>query len=360
MPEPLNPTLYNLLQRNLPGGVQVSCDGEAFVGDYHRDPISGERRLFIRQRGEQYFGNCPICGDTRGRLYVNHRWGVIDKEGNDNLFLSYCFNEECTSKYEGMRRLKDMIFRLGRNPRMNIRRGKILKDSERYDPLPPGPIKYLTELPPMHPAVEYLEERGFDVQTLVRKYGVGYCERSHKPLACNRIYIPFVQHGKLMGWQMRYIGTPEGKWPPRYYSCPKQPAKKMLYNFDTARKYTTICVVEGPIDVWGIGSQGVGLIGKKLSAQKLELLTKHCKDSTLVIMLDPKQPESEAARGKPHQIEAAYEAALGKFKGGVVKVYLPGDSDPGELERDYMIELIRDAAREQGCKVRFGKTALRK
>lgn len=361
MAKPLNPKLYNLLQRNLPGGVQIHCEGEAFVGSYHNDPVTGERRLFIRQRGEEYFGNCPFCGDTRGRLYINHRWAVLDKEDNENLFLCHCFNETCTDNFLTQQRLKDMIISIGRRRvRMQVFPGKVLKDSERYDPRPPGNITYLDELPAGHPAVEYLEDRGYDAKTLVKKYGVGYCRESHLPLACDRIYIPFLQDGELMGWQMRYIGTPAGKWPPRYYSCPGQPAKRMLYNIDTAKKYDTVILVEGPIDVWGAGNQGVGLIGKKLSLTKLDLLRKHCKDATLVIVLDPKQDPKELEKGKPHQIEAAAAAAEGKFKGGIVKVYLPDDTDPGSLDRDVLFDHIRRAAKEQGCKVRLGKAALKK
>ncbi len=29
--------------------------------------------------GEEYSTSCPFCGDTRGRLYVNHLWGTKDK-----------------------------------------------------------------------------------------------------------------------------------------------------------------------------------------------------------------------------------------------------------------------------------------
>lgn len=359
MPKPLNPKLYNLLQRNLPGGVQILCEGEAFVGSYHRDPVSGQPRLYIKQRGEEYFGNCPFCGDTRGRLYVNHRWAVTDKQGNDNLFLCYCYNENCTSSLDGQLRLKELVFRLGRRKlTMPVYPGKILKDSERYDPRPPGPIVYLDELPKHHPAVEYVEDvRGFNVRTLVKRYGVGYCAESQEDLARDRIYIPFVQENRLMGWQMRYIGDPPGKWPPKYFSCPGQPAKRMLYNIDEAQKYSTVLLVEGPIDVWGAGPQAVGLIGKKLSPTKLDLLRTKCGDAAIVVLLDPKQPQGEKDRGRPHQIEEAYERCKGRFKGGVVKVYLPEDHDPGSLERDYTFDCIRTAAKEQGVKVKLGKSA---
>src|SRR2546430_13461554 len=37
------------------------------------DPLDGRRRLRVVSRGETYYANCPICGDTRQRLAVNHR-----------------------------------------------------------------------------------------------------------------------------------------------------------------------------------------------------------------------------------------------------------------------------------------------
>ncbi len=364
--KPLNPKLYGCLQRNLPGGVEVFSPGEAFMARYRKNPLTGELRLEIGHRGEEYFGNCPFCGDTRRRLYVNHRWGAKDDQGNDNLFLCYCYNENCTSSLDGQLALKEMIYRVGRRRlSMQVYPGRRVRAEDKYDPHPPGPITYLDELPCTHPAVEYLAgERGFDVKMLVKKFGVGYCKESTLPdpvrrrLASNRIYIPIVMNKKLLGWQMRFIGTPPGKWPPKYWSCPGQPAGRMIYNFDRARRYRTVVVEEGPADVWSMGNQGMGLIGKSIGPKKLELLVKHCKDATVVLMLDPKQSEKEKAKGRPHHMEVAYEKLQGKFKGGVVKCYLPEEHDPGSLEGDYLQECIQAAAKEQGCKVQFGKAAL--
>ncbi len=358
--KPLNPKLYHCLQRNLPGGVKVLSEGEAFVARYRKDPVKTGLRLYINQRGEEYYGNCPFCNDTRGRLYINHRWGVRDDEGNDNLFLCYCYNENCTSNIDSQLRLKEMVYRVGRRRiSMQVFPGRVLKEDEKYSPLPPGRITYLDELPANHHAVEYLQDRGFDIKELVKKFQVGYCYDSIRSLAKDRIYIPFSMDEKLLGWQMRYIGEVEGKWPPKYYSCPGQPAKRMLYNFDRARKYRTMILVEGPIDVWSTGNQAVGLIGKKLGQLKLDRLKEVNADGTLVVMLDPVQPPKEKAKGMKHQIEDAYERAQGLFKGGVVKVYLPQEFDPGSLDQDYLYDAIRDAAKEQGCKVQFGKRALR-
>ena len=359
MPKPLNQQLYNLLQRNLPGGVLIHAAGEAFCGVYFPSPLTDKPTLLVQRRGETYIGNCPFCGDTRGRLHVNHRWNVVDDQGNDNLHLVYCFNEGCLNTRDKQVQFREMIWQLGRRGSREQLRTVRVKETE-YDPNPPGDITYLSELDPQHHAVQYLQERGFDPAQLSKLYGVGYCEHSHKQLARDRIYIPMLMDGKLLGWQMRYIGTPEGKWPPKYYSCPGQPGRRMLYNFDRAKKYKTVIMVEGPSDVWGAGPQSFGLIGKKLSDKKCDRIKRLPKDTTLVIMLDPDQSPKEQAKGLKHQIEEAYDLLRGSFKGRIVKCYLPPGTDPGSLDRDVIYDYIRLAAEDQGVPVQLGLDARRK
>lgn len=57
-----------------------------------------------------------------------------------------------------------------------------------------------------------------------------------------------------------------------YYIDANAPKKEILYNFNQAKKYERIYIVEGVFDVFAIGKNAVALFGKFLSKEHLELL----------------------------------------------------------------------------------------
>jgi hypothetical protein len=153
---------------------------------------------------------------------------------------------------------------------------------------PPGHLIPLDQLPESHPALRYIIDRGFSRWSLQHEYGVAYCEHALMPygMASNRLYIPIHRNGVLVGWQCRYLGTPESGAPPKYFSMRGMPKNKLLYNFDNAKDSALVVVCEGPTDVWRIGRPAVAIFGKTLSqAQKL-LLETHWLHRPIVLMLD--------------------------------------------------------------------------
>ena len=308
----LNQILHDLLERQF-GEVLVVAEDEALQLDYVPDSRRNDYlqqaprasllgikkgrpdnlRAEVLHSGEELRVSCPYCNDTRKRLFINHRWGVKDEYGRQNLWLAHCWNEECLSSYLRQKRLYELVFTNERPPRLDqLLRGRIV-DWRNIPAAPPGPVVPLSELAARdtsHPAVQYLRQRRFDPDYLSERYQVGFCLESVYALAENRIYIPITMDGKLRGWQ----GDP-----PKYWSMPNMRRRELAYNWDSAVLHNTIVIVEGPADVWRTGPQALGCIGKTLSPELRHRLIGLCKQGSCVVMLDPKQDVREALKKRP-------------------------------------------------------------
>lgn len=360
--EPLNPTLYKMLERQF-GEVRVASEGENISARYVPDIHDLDReRLEVDNPGEEYQINCPFCGDTRFRLTINHTWGVPDERGQRNMHLMRCYNEECQTERENREFLFDTVYRtFGVDIKsIKIRKGRCsVAGPQEVDP--PGrtiSLETLAEEHPGHHAIEYLERRHFDPVKLSRLYDVSYCPESEFWQANDRIIIPLYEKKILMGWQARHIGQwHKGMAAPKYWTVPGTRKKYLLYNFERAIQHQTVVVVEGPMDVWGFGPQALGCWGKSMSAPSRQKLVNSLRDdASVVILLDPKQDEKEKAKGHRHHIETLYEQLRPALKGRLLKIYLPDeDSDPGSLDRGFMRELIKEEAAKQNVTVSFNK-----
>lgn len=382
--EPLNKTLYELLEREF-GDVIVAAEGEELIGTYEGEARRQKAEALVNRRkvpstkplrpkldvlhsGEEYRVNCPYCNDTRHRLFINHLWAVKDRYGNQNLWLAHCWNEECLASYTRQQQLWDRVFRIGRRPpgHEEVRKGRKIDINDIGGVAsPPGPIislKKLRKNNPNHQAIAYLEGRGFDCDKLSEIYEVGWCSESQYALACNRIYIPIRIDGILRGWQMRLPRDWQEGDPPKYWSMPNMRRRLLAYNYDRATYYKTPVIIEGPADVWSYGTQSMGCIGKTMSPALVNRLRDRCGDGSIVVMLDPnpdKKAKERMGDRYVHHIEKLAKMLEGpkkdRFKLGVCRVYLPLDTDPGSLDPDYMRDYIRDAAKEQGVKISFKK-----
>jgi len=107
----------------------------------------------------------------------------------------------------------------------------------------------------------YLRSRKFNPNEIVRLWGIQGIALSTR-LAW-RIFIPIHLNGEVVSWTTRSISE---NVEPRYYSAKlieeKIHHKKLLYGEDYARH--SICVVEGPLDVWSIGPGAVATCGTGL------------------------------------------------------------------------------------------------
>jgi hypothetical protein len=108
--------------------------------------------------------------------------------------------------------------------------------------------------------------------------------------------------------------------------------------------------------------QATAVLGKTINPRFVAKLQKDidkawADEAVIFVMLDP-DPDPHAARhGKPHHIDTAVgvlRSTLRRSLGErVVPVWLPRGHDPGDMDRDIMQKMIREAAGKLGLPVSF-------
>jgi hypothetical protein len=349
---PLNPVLYARLKRYF-GSVRISQQG---IGQRHKRRMSadGEKRLDFVPDGEYYSVSCPICGDTRHRLFINHMFGKRDAFGRRMTFLAFCFNEDCMRRYEHRQELLD-ILEGDSLAEVDVKAGAdvaVLKVAKL-----PGVCTPLAALKEDHPAKEYLADRGFDPDQLSRKFGVMYCSHSHFFLARNRIIIPVTDGaGVLRGWQARHVGDLD--WhdkklkkdlPPKYFSCPGSNFRSLcIYNWARMKLWSTGILCEGPTDVWRFGAMAGCIFGNTVTPSQREKVRAVFRKRSLVLLLDPEEYDKEATV----EVRRWFKDRLGK---AFCAVKLPDGTDPGSLEQSFLRAYVREQAAKLGVDVVYKK-----
>ena len=352
-----NTFLYNKLVAQF-GSVQVAHEGA---------------------EDEEYRVCCPFCRDGKHRLYINCKWGVLDPTGSLNKHLVHCYNESCVqpdvndpkSYEERMLHRDELMNRVyyGMNGMADL--GPVVVEKLAADtPVSwPGKVIRLDKLArknPEHPAVVYMQGRGFDPIQLGEEYGFVFCDTVEDPkcgMALGTILMPIWRNGELYSWISRYIGDSVNGMSlskakiKKYYNMPGRSLAAIGYNLEQVLCYSTIVIVEGILDAIRTGPFATCLFTKTVPAtlkkRILKGLQKH-KHPVIVIMLDPDQ--SDAEKNKTHHIEQTANAFLGA---GVdiklVKVYLPSGKDPGSMSTGEIHKAIRKAAKEQHVHIDFTK-----
>lgn len=318
----LNPVLYNALrQRFTP--VHIVREGAA-AESYENFARPGVTRW---RGGEMYRVNCPYCGDQRQRLYISYRFGVYDPETNTTcMSLARCFNEEdcfVADKSRWADLYRDVYLFAG----SSVSASQLLPG---VDVAPavvelPGRMTPIEQLSADHVAIRYLRDTRhppFDIDQL-RPYGLAYCYAAapEYPIMNNRLVIPVSMHGRCVGWQGRKLSDQTKKL--KYYNWPHFHRSSVLYNYDTAKQYAIVVVVEGVFDVWRVGPCGMALFGTVCSDQ-VRLLNDLLCDGVVVAMGD----SGEAG----HKVLATLQAQLNSDR--LVCVSSPDGLDPGSMRQD--------------------------
>jgi len=353
----LNPLLYDALCRKFrsAGGVRVVNEG---VKNIWKTALYGEStRRELVERGEQYCVCCPFCNDTRYRLYLNYEFGTSDASGKILLFASQCFNESCLQMTPELRQTLFLEVLFGRPISKAFVQTAGARRQAEYTP--PGDLIPLNRLDPGHLAVRYLADRGFNVQKLAGLYKVAWCTASTIASARSRIIIPVIFDGKEVGWLARLAQdgdfyTDDGRRIPKYYNMPGFQRQRCLYNWDQAKHYKSIVIVEGALDCIRVGGPAVGLLGKSISPQNADRLCSLVAKTggTLIVALDPDQ--SAADKGCRHHIEVVADKLRDRLNGGrVMPFYLPTGTDPGGISQKEFQRLLYVAAGDQGNVLEF-------
>lgn len=340
-PRVLCPELYRRL-REVFGDVAIANQGEAMVARASRR--AGRPWLDVSHAGEYYRVNCFACHDTRKRLWINHMYGQPSVDSRRLSFLAVCYNEDCLSQPENRRALEDMIFGFrnarDRRPVFQVAPGEQILAGPLVPQEWPGRCIPAAELPDTHPMIVYFAiDRGIPRETLV-EYDVRYCAEpppdSRLQLTAGRAIIPVVMDGVMVGWQARYIGEVPGKYPPKYFTMPGMPKRRLLYNLDRARHCPFPVLVEGATDVWRVGQPGVAMFGKTLSTMQRQRLSETWPDRPIVILLD--SDATQAAYALADEWQAM------RVTSPVVVAELPPGYDPGDLPTAAIWKIIYAAA----------------
>lgn len=337
--DPLNPYLYSLLTQKFQS-VRVANEGvPAYITTYP-DPLRpGKKVTKADCWGEYYRVCCPYCNDTKYKMWINHMYGADVENGRrTNTHLAVCYKNNCTGEPGKREQLAAYIFGVGRN----FRRAPIKTIVAEYEPpviTPPGPIIPLVELPDDHPAIQYVQGRGFLPSVLSQQFSIGLCadvsEQKYE-LVRNRLYIPIVFRGGLVGWQARAIH--DYAYGPKYFNAPGTSKSRILYNYDAVADKPFVVVVEGVPSVWRLGYWGVCIFGKSMSLFQQSLISKTWAGKPVFLMLD-----------NDAKVEMQQATTILRQKGvNVIPVYLPDNKDPADHSRYTLVSLMAAAAASAG------------
>jgi len=299
------------------------------------------------RKGIQLYMTCPSCLAKEGSKAITTRKLAVNAEmalamgrfahmqgSNQCDYAALCMKEQIKFRISD---LKSMPPLEERGYKMTTSRGVaklgggrcLTKDANgNIIPDHPGEVVSLLELPAYHPAVEYLQARGYDIPSLVNQFRAGYCvKEAPEDETKDRWYRKLVEgfkdtpqariifYGDMLGiqkgWQARIIEKVqdnvkfylhpyrnewvpiehkvEGKWKPlphieswgaaKYktaFSCERN---SMLMGLDAAIRWNAnrpgkkriIVVTEGPLDAGRFGPPGCALLGKYFSENQSRL-----------------------------------------------------------------------------------------
>ena len=344
----LNSQLY-LACKQVFSHVKIQNQGQSQQRSLTYDLVTNKHKPAVEYSGEYYIVCCPFCADTRFRLYINHRFGVEDEFGREELHLAHCFNDDCLSDYDNRLKLHDMV--KGRYRFAPVVKPGIQIDVSDFVAKWPGTVKRVDVLEDDHPARVYLRSRSFDPDRIARFYNVHFCEQSDRWLCNNRLIIPIYHDREMRGWQARFVGELDWKdpdTPPKYYTCPGTKRSHLLYNLGNAARYETGVIVEGVTDVWAFGPMAVCTLGASMTVRQQSLFVSAFERHTGVLLYDPEEMEKPA-------IQKLISDLQNKCEGGFAAVTLPAGVDPGQMDRQLMRDFVSQEAAKQGCNVNWEK-----
>lgn len=288
----------------------------------------------------QWMGYCPNCGKVK--ISVNsdlRQWHCWVCQEYDYRWFNNIYKRVPIQGAGGVIKLIAWV----ENISLNEAAERVLREAESHNKLTelsgfsrilnnleskPQPVwKGFIDPPegssPITKGLPYMEKRGITLED-VAPFGLFYTLNIGKYK--NRLVFPVWEGENLVYWQARSMEDPvPGE---RYIKClnpPKEPgapvSTDVLMNIDTATKFDTVIIVEGPMDLIKVGPDAVCTFGKHITnTQVTKLLTRGVKNVILMWDADAKKDMDNVA---------PWLASLFNLK----LVYLPS-GDPGERTRE--------------------------
>lgn len=178
------------------------------------------------------------------------------------------------------------------------------KDNPFAREIPATRVIPIHKLPPEHSAVKFLaKDHLFDLERYYIDYGIVFCPsdggviiRRSEPFvsSAERLIFPVMYERERVGWQIRSIpGTVYGDRPDCMRYCHMFNKGKYLYNYDQARNYPLVVLVEGVKKALKFPNYGVASLGKNVTPAQ-QMLLQHWKN--VVVMLDGDEESQYTAR----------------------------------------------------------------
>jgi hypothetical protein len=331
----LNVPLFNALCE-IYGEGNVYVTNEGVEGELVTAKKDGKMWATKCRGGEQYYVNCPACGDTRHRLYIAH-WAFKNvQKGKSKVYtnaLFFCQNEQKRPDVRDLREKIANIIKLDDVQPASVpaNRGRKKKKLE----LPEGCIPVNEPDAPIA-VQDYLRSRGFDLDILANGWNVYAVEHLEAyPYHGPKIIYPVLNNGELAFWQARLAWDPtkeqQKAGAKKYYFPPGSNKSEYLYNKDMARKQDVVVIVEGVTDAQRVGSIAVALFGKVPSMRQTQIMHNALGHSTGIMLLD------EDAKEEAYEYFQRHEKDL--FHRGFGFIGLE-KGDPADYTREELWDMI--------------------
>lgn len=338
-----NPQLYNILKQAF-GRVRVQNQGVPYKYTVR------DGAVFRIHSGEEYCVCCPFCGDTRFRLAVNHMFGVMLPEGIRVIHAAHCWNENCAvigkllELVGSADAVSECAVSVNTSTPVNwedlaVENNKNYKRLEKVIPV--------DKLSVEHPAYKYLVSRKLDPALCYKYFKLLYCSKGSF-LSERRIIFPVTFNGLTVGYQARGIlghtYDVESKHVPKYYTCKGFNKSYFVYNYDNAKNFNFVVVVEGPVDVLKFGLPAVAIMGKSLSEMQARLIVDTW-EGPIYLYGDPGFAND-------------WQSNLERLQGCVVNrqrcmLYVPEDRDAGATPSRELWDCISEVSVKGGYNVDF-------
>lgn len=315
----------------------------------------GEGTPHNTSKGLQYSFDCPFCGDTRERLFINmdrQAFWCHNCQATGTIVTFISMHSHVTWKdalkvfreYEGYERplsedLEKEVY------------SKLFKQEIQVE-------KYVHPLPEEYihikdargkagqAALDYILSRGVSYSTALEQ-NLGYCAEGRY---ANRIILPDYEDGELVYWQSRtWLPTPTDPIQKKKFRKVLNPSlseeqikdgvvavdkSEVISNIDGAKKSGMAVVTEGRFDALTLGAVGICTHGKHMSDdQFIKLVSNKDSIGVVAVMYD----------GDAFKYTVSTAQRLYQHFDTVLVCRLPEDQDPNSLGAKECIKILDSA-----------------
>jgi hypothetical protein len=270
---------------------------------------------FTDKGGGKYNFRCSICGDSKRKEHLKRAW-AINYQGS--MFIK-CFNCDYSNSFGNFLKVHfpnyfpDYIKEtyMDKTPFKTRPKKQVDIFANEYDSLN---LQKIGELPPVHRAVKYLQERkipkdisnGFyytDEFSYWIHNSIDNALFSDQKMKDRRIVIPFYNiHKKIFAVQGRALDNQT----PKYITIKTVESEDKIYGLDKIDFSKHIYVVEGPIDSLFLDNC-VALAG---TLSNLDTLLKHTPKENLIIVPDNDSYNYQTMNFIKNGIDSGYKMTL--------------------------------------------------